>query len=85
LRIHLYRTPHAPPFVDRPYAMARHIVERLSYRGLAKNATRSFVALGLANIYLVGPEQPVFSETPSRQVSAAVTCGSTATRRTGQQ
>ena len=25
---------------------------KVRYRGLAKNATRSFVALGLANIYL---------------------------------
>ena len=26
--------------------------DKVRYRGLAKNATRSFVALGLANIYL---------------------------------
>ena len=26
--------------------------DKARYRGLAKNATRSFVALGLANIYL---------------------------------
>jgi hypothetical protein len=31
LHIHLYRTPHAPPFVERLYAMARHIVFRVSY------------------------------------------------------
>ena len=27
-------------------------LDKVRYRGLAKNATRSFVALGLANIYL---------------------------------
>lgn len=26
--------------------------DKVCYRGLAKNATRSFIALGLANIYL---------------------------------
>ena len=26
--------------------------DKVRYRGLAKNATRSFIALGLANIYL---------------------------------
>ena len=38
--------------------MRRGVVKRLwgfgkvRYRGLAKNATRSFVALGLANVYV---------------------------------
>ena len=31
LRIHLYRTPHAPPFVERLYQLARHIVEPVTY------------------------------------------------------
>ena len=32
--------------------VAHQMCIRDSYRGLAKNATRSFVALGLANIFL---------------------------------
>jgi hypothetical protein len=35
LRIHLYRTPHAPAFVGRLYALARHIVDRVSYLPVA--------------------------------------------------
>lgn len=31
LRIHLYRTPHAPPFVERLYQLARHIIEPVTY------------------------------------------------------
>src|SRR6266568_5469113 len=31
LRIHLYRSPHTPPFVERLYQLARHIVEPVTY------------------------------------------------------
>jgi ADP-heptose:LPS heptosyltransferase len=31
LRIHLYRTPHAPAFVERLYQLASHIVESVTY------------------------------------------------------
>jgi len=31
LRIHLYRTPHAPPFVERLYQLAGHIIEPVIY------------------------------------------------------
>jgi len=31
LRIHLYRTPHAPPYVERLYQLASPIVERVTY------------------------------------------------------
>lgn len=38
LRIHLYRTPHAPPFVERLYAMASHLVDRVSYLPVAADS-----------------------------------------------
>jgi hypothetical protein len=31
LRIHLYRSPHAPPFVERLYQLASHLVEPVTY------------------------------------------------------
>ena len=31
LRIHLHRTPHSPPFVERIYQLASHIVEPVMY------------------------------------------------------
>jgi ADP-heptose:LPS heptosyltransferase len=31
LRIHLYRTPHAPPFVERLYALACPLIEHVHY------------------------------------------------------
>ena len=31
LRIHLYRTPHAPPYVERLYQLASHVVEPVTY------------------------------------------------------
>jgi hypothetical protein len=31
LRIHLYRTPHAPAFVERLYQLAGHLIERVTY------------------------------------------------------
>jgi ADP-heptose:LPS heptosyltransferase len=31
LRIHLYRTPHAPRFVERLYELASHIIEPVTY------------------------------------------------------
>ena len=41
------RVEHVFAVVKRLWGFAK-----VRYRGLAKNATRSFVALGLANIYL---------------------------------
>ena len=41
------RVEHVFGVVKRLWGFAK-----VRYRGLAKNATRSFVALGLANIYL---------------------------------
>jgi IS5 family transposase len=40
--------------VEHVFAVVKRLwgFEKVRYRGLAKNATRSFVALGLANIYL---------------------------------
>jgi IS5 family transposase len=40
--------------VEHVFAVVKQLsgFTKLRYRGLAKNATRSFVALGLANIYL---------------------------------
>ena len=40
--------------VERVFAVVKRLwgFTKVRYRGLAKNATRSFVALGLANIYL---------------------------------
>jgi IS5 family transposase len=40
--------------VERVFAVVKRLwgFSKVRYRGLAKNATRSFVALGLANIYL---------------------------------
>jgi len=41
------RVEHVFAVVKRQFGFAK-----VRYRGLAKNATRAFVALGLANIYL---------------------------------
>ncbi|WP_198970205.1 transposase, partial [Xylophilus sp. ASV27] len=40
--------------VEHVFAVVKRLwgFTKVRYRGLAKNATRSFVALGLANIYL---------------------------------
>jgi IS5 family transposase len=40
--------------VEHVFAVVKRLwgFSKVRYRGLAKNATRSFVALGLANIYL---------------------------------
>ena len=40
--------------VEHVFAVVKRLwgFNKVRYRGLAKNATRSFVALGLANIYL---------------------------------
>ena len=40
--------------VEHVFAVVKRLwhFDKVRYRGLAKNATRSFVALGLANIYL---------------------------------
>jgi transposase, IS5 family len=40
--------------VEHVFGVIKHLwgFDKVRYRGLAKNATRSFVALGLANIYL---------------------------------
>ena len=40
--------------VEQVFAVVKRLwgFAKVRYRGLAKNATRSFVALGLANIYL---------------------------------
>jgi len=40
--------------VEHVFAVAKRLwgVGKVRYRGLAKNATRAFVATGLANIYL---------------------------------
>ena len=40
--------------VEHVFAVLKRLwgFSKVRYRGLAKNATRSFVALGLANIYL---------------------------------
>ena len=40
--------------VEHVFAVVKRLwgFDKVRYRGLAKNATRAFVALGLANIYL---------------------------------
>lgn len=40
--------------VEHVFAVVKRLwgFDKVRYRGLAKNATRSFVALGLANLYL---------------------------------
>ncbi|WP_436296032.1 transposase, partial [Variovorax sp. LjRoot178] len=40
--------------VEHVFAVVKRLwgFDKVRYRGLSKNATRSFVALGLANIYL---------------------------------
>jgi IS5 family transposase len=40
--------------VEHVFAVVKRLwgFDKVRYRGLAKNATRSFVTLGLANIYL---------------------------------
>ena len=45
--------------VEHVFAVVKRLwgFDKVRYRGLAKNATRSFVALGLANIYL-GAQAP---------------------------
>ena len=43
-----------PSAVEHVFGVVKRLwgFDKVRYRGLAKNATRSFIALGLANIYL---------------------------------
>ena len=47
-------SPETRARVEHPFLVLRRLwgFAKVRYRGLAKNATRSFVVLGLANIYL---------------------------------
>ena len=48
--------------VEHVFAVVKRLwgFNKVRYRGLAKNATRSFVALGLANIYLA--RRPLYEQ-----------------------
>ena len=48
--------------VEHVFAVVKRLwgFSKVRYRGLAKNATRSFVALGLANIYLA--RRPLYAQ-----------------------
>jgi IS5 family transposase len=52
--------------VEHVFAVVKRLwgIDKVRYRGLAKNATRSFVALGLADIFLARCQRSAFTGHP---------------------